>query len=72
VTETGRPATRQLKAARALFEHLAGVSFSLANGSARLYQIVATKHASRASSTMPPTREHLYAVPETQPYQEVA
>jgi cyclopropane-fatty-acyl-phospholipid synthase len=41
--------------------YLAGVSFSLADGSARLYQIVASKHGSRGVSGMPPTREHLYA-----------
>ena len=41
--------------------YLTGVSFSLGDGSARLYQIVATKHAARGPSGMPPTREHLYA-----------
>ena len=41
--------------------YLIGVSFSLGDGSARIYQIVATKHASRGASGMPPTREHLYA-----------
>jgi cyclopropane-fatty-acyl-phospholipid synthase len=46
--------------------YLAGVSFSLADGSARLYQIVASKHGSRGLSGMPPTREHLYA-PREQP-----
>lgn len=41
--------------------YLTGVSFSLGDGSARIYQIVASKHASRGVSGMPPTREHLYA-----------
>jgi len=40
--------------------YLAGVSFALGDGSARIYQTVATKHKSKGHSGMPPTREHLY------------
>ena len=40
--------------------YLAGVSFSLGDGSACLFQTVATKHASKGHSGMPPTRRHLY------------
>ncbi len=41
--------------------YLAGVTFALGDGSARIYQTVATRHKSRGLSGMPPTREHLYA-----------
>lgn len=40
--------------------YLAGVSFALGDGSACIFQTVATKHASKGHSGMPPTREHLY------------
>ena len=40
--------------------YLAAVSFNFADGPLRLYQIVATKHAAKGSSGMPPTREDLY------------
>ena len=40
--------------------YLAGVTFALGDGSARIYQTVATKHAKKGLSGMPPTREHLY------------
>ena len=40
--------------------YLAGVSFALQDGSARIFQTVATKHASKGVSGMPATREHLY------------
>ena len=40
--------------------YLAGVTFALGDGSARIYQTVATRHKSKGVSGMPPTREHLY------------
>lgn len=43
--------------------YLAGVSFAFRDGSIRIFQTVATRHASKGSSRMPPTREHLYATP---------
>lgn len=43
--------------------YLAGVSFAFRDGSIRIFQTVATRHASKGASTMPPTREHLYATP---------
>ena len=41
--------------------YLAGVTFALGDGSARIYQTVATRHKAKGISGMPPTREHLYA-----------
>lgn len=41
--------------------YLAGVTFALGDGSARIYQTVATRHRAKGVSGMPPTREHLYA-----------
>jgi len=41
--------------------YLAGVSFAFEDGSLRIFQTVATKHGRKGPSTMPPTREHLYA-----------
>lgn len=43
--------------------YLAGVSFAFRDGSIRIFQTVATRHASKGASTMPPTREHLYSAP---------
>ncbi len=40
--------------------YLAGCVFALGDGGARIYQTVATRHAGRGLSGMPPTREHLY------------
>ena len=40
--------------------YLAGVSFAFQDGSLRIFQTVATRHGRKGSSTMPPTREHLY------------
>lgn len=40
--------------------YLAGCAMALGDGSARIYQTVATKHGSRGVSGMPATREHLY------------
>ncbi len=40
--------------------YLAGVSFAFADGSLRIYQTVASKHAAKGASGMPPTRAHLY------------
>jgi len=40
--------------------YLGAVSFALADGSACIFQTVATKHASKGHSKMPPTRRHLY------------
>ncbi len=41
--------------------YLAGVSLAFADGSLRIYQTVASKHASKGPSAMPPTRADLYA-----------
>ncbi len=40
--------------------YLAGASGGFTNGSIKLFQVVATKRASKGLSGMPPTREHLY------------
>ena len=40
--------------------YLGAVSFSLDDGSACIFQTVATKHVSKGHSKMPPTRHHLY------------
>jgi cyclopropane-fatty-acyl-phospholipid synthase len=40
--------------------YLAAVSFNFADGPLRIYQIVATKHASKGPSGLPPTRRDLY------------
>ncbi|MEM8680570.1 MAG: cyclopropane-fatty-acyl-phospholipid synthase family protein [Planctomycetota bacterium] len=40
--------------------YLAGCVFALGDGGARIYQTVATKHASKGLSGMPCTRAHLY------------
>lgn len=45
--------------------YLAGVSLSFADGSLRIFQTVASKHAAKGPSGMPPTRAHLYAEHET-------
>lgn len=42
--------------------YLAGASGGFANGSMKLFQVVATKRASKGLSGMPPTREDLYRV----------
>ena len=41
--------------------YLAGVSYAFADGSLRIFQTVASKHAAKGASGMPPTRSHLYA-----------
>ncbi|MCC7335555.1 MAG: class I SAM-dependent methyltransferase [Pirellulaceae bacterium] len=41
--------------------YLGGVAMALQDGSARIFQTVATKQVQRGHSGMPPTREHLYA-----------
>jgi cyclopropane-fatty-acyl-phospholipid synthase len=41
--------------------YLAGVSFAFLDGSARIYQVVASKHAARGRAELPPTRADLYA-----------
>jgi cyclopropane-fatty-acyl-phospholipid synthase len=41
--------------------YLAGVSLAFADGSLRIFQTVATKHAAKGPSTLPPTRADLYA-----------
>jgi cyclopropane-fatty-acyl-phospholipid synthase len=43
--------------------YLAGVSFAFHDGSLRIFQTVATKHASKGPSGMSPTRSDLYARP---------
>ena len=40
--------------------YLAGVSFAFLDGSARIYQVVASKHAVRGRAELPPTRADLY------------
>ena len=40
--------------------YLAGVSYAFADGSLRIFQTVASKHAAKGPSGMPPTRAHLY------------
>lgn len=40
--------------------YFVGCSLAFKNGGARLYQVLAEKHAKREESCMPPTREHLY------------
>ena len=40
--------------------YLAGVSFAFTDGSARIFQVVATKHVTKGSSHLPPTRADLY------------
>ena len=40
--------------------YLAGVSFAFFDNSARIYQVVASKHASKGRSQLPPTRADLY------------
>jgi cyclopropane-fatty-acyl-phospholipid synthase len=40
--------------------YLVGCSLAFENGGARLYQVLAEKHAKKEESCMPPTREHLY------------
>ncbi|MBN2293153.1 MAG: class I SAM-dependent methyltransferase [Pirellulales bacterium] len=40
--------------------YLGGVSLALGDGTVCLFQTVATKHASKGHSLMPPTRHHLY------------
>lgn len=40
--------------------YLVGCSLAFENGGARLYQVLAEKHAKKEESGMPPTREHLY------------
>ena len=39
---------------------LAGVSFAFTDGSLRVYQVLATKHAAKGLSGLPPTREDLF------------
>jgi cyclopropane-fatty-acyl-phospholipid synthase len=41
--------------------YLAGVSFSFADGSLRIFQVVASKHAAKGLAELPPTRRDLYA-----------
>ncbi|MCA9058429.1 MAG: class I SAM-dependent methyltransferase [Planctomycetaceae bacterium] len=41
--------------------YLTGCSLAFNDGGARLYQALATRHASKGASRMPCTREHLYA-----------
>jgi cyclopropane-fatty-acyl-phospholipid synthase len=40
--------------------YLAGVSFAFYDNSARIYQVVASKHATRGRAELPPTRADLY------------
>ncbi len=40
--------------------YLAGVSLAFLDGSARIYQVVASKHAARGRAELPPTRADLY------------
>lgn len=45
--------------------YLGGVAMALADGSARIFQTVASNQVERGHSGMPPTREHLYNAPAT-------
>ncbi len=47
--------------------YLVGCSLAFQNGGARLYQVLAEKHARKEESCMPPTREHLY---DAEPHSE--
>jgi cyclopropane-fatty-acyl-phospholipid synthase len=47
--------------------YLAGVSFAFADGSLRIFQVVASKHASKGPSGLPPTRKGLYVAGEGEP-----
>jgi cyclopropane-fatty-acyl-phospholipid synthase len=40
--------------------YLAGVSLAFHDGNVRIYQVVASKHATRGRAELPPTREDLY------------
>jgi cyclopropane-fatty-acyl-phospholipid synthase len=40
--------------------YLAGVSFAFLDGTVRIYQVVASKHAERGRAELPPTRGDLY------------
>ena len=40
--------------------YLAGVSFAFADGSLRIYQVVASKHEAKGPAELPPTRADLY------------
>ncbi|NNJ26852.1 class I SAM-dependent methyltransferase [Alienimonas chondri] len=44
--------------------YLAGVSFAFMDGSLRIYQVVASKHAAKGRSELPPTRADLYETRE--------
>jgi cyclopropane-fatty-acyl-phospholipid synthase len=44
--------------------YLAAVSFAFTDGALRIYQVVATKHAAKGVSGLPPTRADLYATKE--------
>jgi len=46
--------------------YLAGLSFGFVDGSLRLFQTVASKHAAKGASEMPPTRQDLYAERNTE------
>lgn len=43
--------------------YLASVSFAFADGSLRIFQVVASKHAAKGRSELPPTRADLYRDP---------
>ncbi len=46
---------------RVWLAYLAGVSYAFSDGSLRAYQILASKHAAKGPSELPPTRADLYA-----------
>jgi cyclopropane-fatty-acyl-phospholipid synthase len=48
--------------------YLAGVSFAFLDGSALIYQVVASKHAARGRAELPPTRADLYRAQPTRNY----
>lgn len=52
--------------------YLGGVAMALQDGSARIFQTVASNQTVRGHSGMPPTREHLYAVDSSQPIPRAA
>ncbi len=62
LSEHEREATRLVGSERYRIwgAYLAGVSFSFHDGSLRVYQTVASKHAAKGLAELPPTRADLY------------
>lgn len=68
LTTNREEAVRQvgLERYRLWVAYLAGVSFAFRDGSLQIFQVVASKHASKGRAELPPTRADLYRSP-TQP-----